>query len=468
MVAGFLAGSMLSNAQSLGSSGTVEVTVTDPTGAVVPGASVEIKNPVSGFVQSQATNQNGFAIFRDVPFNPYHMSVSAKGFTTQAKDVEVRSMVPVILTVPLAVSASQTLTVEGGAADLIETTSVAHTDIDNSLIEKLPVESVSAGLSSAITQASPGVAADSNGFFHPLGEHADTSFSIDNQPISDQQSRVFSNQISLDTVESMEVISGAPPAEYGDKTSLIARVTTKSGLGKTQPTGSIAAGYGSFGTPTVDANLAVGNGTVGTFLAISGINSGRFLDSPEFRPLHDHGNSENIFDRSDYQLDADNSFHLDLTAARSWFQTPNDYDQELAGQDQREEIRSFNVAPGYTHLFSPALLLSTNAYVRQDRIGYFPSADPFSDLPATLGETRRLTNAGIRSELSYSKGIHNFKAGVQFYHTFLSENFRIGLTDPGFNPVCFTAGGAAVAGTAFTDPAECAAAGLVTNTGFQP
>ena len=36
------------------------------------------------------------------------------------------------------------------------------------------------------------------------------------QSITDQQSKVFSNQIPLDSVQSLEVISGAPPAEFGD------------------------------------------------------------------------------------------------------------------------------------------------------------------------------------------------------------------------------------------------------------
>ena len=56
-------------------------------------------------------------------------------------------------------------------------------------------------------------------------------FSVDGQPITDQQSKVFSNQIPVDAVQSMEVIEGAPPAEYGDKTSLVIVVTTRSGLG---------------------------------------------------------------------------------------------------------------------------------------------------------------------------------------------------------------------------------------------
>ena len=65
-----------------------------------------------------------------------------------------------------------------------------------------------------------------------MGDHAENAFSLDGQPITDQQSKVFSNQIPLDAVQSMEVIGGAPPAEYGDKTTLVVDVTTRSGIGR--------------------------------------------------------------------------------------------------------------------------------------------------------------------------------------------------------------------------------------------
>ena len=48
------------------------------------------------------------------------------------------------------------------------------------------------------------------------------------------------------------------------------------------------------------------------------------------------------------------------------------------------------------------------------------------------GEDRFLTNAGIRSSISYVKGIHNLKAGVTYEQTFLQENDRLGIVDPTF------------------------------------
>jgi hypothetical protein len=99
--------------------------------------------------------------------------------------------------------------------------------VDRSLIDHLPVESPSSGLSSIVTLTSPGVAADSNGLMHGLGDHAENSFNLDGEPITDQQSKVFSNQVPAAAVQSLEVIDGAPPAEYGDKTSLVVKLTTR-------------------------------------------------------------------------------------------------------------------------------------------------------------------------------------------------------------------------------------------------
>src|SRR5678809_1508176 len=204
-----------------------------------------------------------------------------------------RSTVPVDLSIALKVEgSSESVTVEANGADLLENTSTFHTDVDRALFDKLPLESQSSSLSSLVTLSSPGIAADSNGLFHGMGDHSENSFMVDGQPITDQQSKVFSNQIPLDSIASMEVISGAPPAEFGEKTSVVINATTRSGQGMTKPTGSITTSYGSFGTADVGINLGYGGQNWGNFISASGLNSGRFLDPPEFTVFHDKGNEE--------------------------------------------------------------------------------------------------------------------------------------------------------------------------------
>ena len=444
-------------AQSTGNAGSITGTVTDPTGALVPGATVQILNPVSQYSRTATTDSAGKFSFPNVPLNAYHLSVASSGFSSTAQDVEVRSSLPVSLSISLQIGgAAETVNVQGEAGDLLENSPTFHTDVDRSLFDRLPLESSSSQLSSLVTLATPGIAADSNGLFHGMGDHAQNSFSLDGQPITDQQSKVFSNQIPLDAVQSMMVIAGAPPAEYGDKTSLVIDVTTRSGLGSTTPHGQVYASYGAFGSSNLGFNFSYGGKNWGNFIAANGMNTGRFLDPPEFGVLHAHGNLQNAFDRFDYQFSANDALHLNLDFSRSWFQNPNSYDQQyhnvngipllnpftgiqLGPSDQRSRILSFNIAPSWTHVLSPTSILTLAGFVRKDQYNYYPSADPYNDYSPNLqsesvAQFRTLLNAGALANITYVKGIHNVKAGITYEQTFLNENDSVGIVDPTLVP----------------------------------
>ncbi|MBX6359527.1 TonB-dependent receptor [Pseudacidobacterium ailaaui] len=465
------------HAQSTSNSGTITGTVTDPTGAVVPGATVTIHNPVSQYERSVTTDKTGHFQFPNVPFNPYHLTVTMSGFSNAAQDVDVNSIVPVTANISLKLGEASNTTVVVTGEDLVENDTTMHTDIDRSMMQKLPLESQSSSISSLVTLASPGVAADSNGLFHGLGDHASNSFSVDGQPISDQQSKVFSNQIPGDSVQSLEVIDGAPPAEYGDKTSLVIKVTTRSGQGMKRPTGSINTSYGTFGSVNGGFDLGYGGDNWGNFIAANGLNTGRFLDPPEFRVFHAKGNEENIFDRVDYNFTQADSIHLNLQYTRSWFQTPNAYDNlnvldqfgnSVGETDQKSKIETFNIAPTYTRLINNDAVFNFGAYARKDAYNYYPSGNPLADFSPTQSETvqqrRTLLNAGVHSDISYVKGAHNFKAGAVYEHTFLRENDSLGIVNPTLNSPCVDANGNPLNG--FTDPSQCAAAGDRPNPGF--
>jgi hypothetical protein len=428
--------SLSASAQGLGSAGSISGVVTDPNGAVVPGATVTISNPVTGYKRMVNSGADGTYRFNDVPPNNYQISVSAVGFASAQQSLVVRTSVPVSLNIALAIGGigEEIVNVTGGnASDALENIPTSHVDVDQSLITRLPVRSPGAGLSDVITNSAPGVVADSNGFFHPLGDHAQTSYSVDNQPISDQQSKAFSTSLPPNAIQSLEIITGATPAEYGDKTSLVVNAITRSGLNQKKPSGSFNTSYGSFGTVSEDATLAYGAAKFGNFTALTLERSGRFLDAPEFDVLHDKGQSGNLFDRIDYAPTTADTFHFNLFLARNKFQIPNQFDQQALGQDQRQLVHTINLAPGYVHIFNPTTVLTVNPYFRLDTVKYFPSPNAFSDQPLTFGQERRLNNTGVRADLAYVKGRNNAKFGVQLQHTFLTENSRFGITDPNFN-----------------------------------
>jgi hypothetical protein len=452
-------------AQATGQGGTIQGTVTDPSGAIAAGAEVTIHNPVSGYSQSRKSGPDGAFRLTNIPPNQYHVQITLPGFQTFQQDVAVHTQVPIQVNAALELAgSSETVNVEA-SADVLENVPSAHTDADQTLLSKLPISSSGQGLSDAITLTSAGVVADSNGFFHPQGDHGETTYVVDGQPISDQQNKTFSTQLPPNAFQSLELVSSAPNAEYGDKTGLIVNTVTRSGLGQ-KPTASLETYYGSFGTFGEDATFGIGGAKWGNFLVVDSNRSGRFLDSPEFTPFHDKGNSETVFDRIDFQPTNRDSLHLNLFVARNWFQIPDTYDQ--LDQDQRQLAKTFSFGLGYQHTFNPRTLLTVDPFVRQDRIDYYPSRDPFDDTPATVSQDRHLTNWGTRADISYANGTHNIKFGTELMQTRLVENFALGVTDPTFNPVCLTVAGSALALPNVTNPSACSGLGYVANPNLSP
>ncbi len=426
-----LAGSTQAAGQSLGGAGTLRGMVRDATGAPVPAAEVELSNPVSGFSRETRSGSDGAFAINGIPPDSYRLLVSLAGFQTFAANVAIRSAIPMERDVRLEVAGQQaSVTVLATPDDLVENKAAASDIVDRRLLAILPTSSADSGLNDAIIHTTAGVAADSNGFFHPLGDHAGVSYVIDGQPVSDQRNKIFSTSIPANAIQSMEIISGSPAAEYGDKTSLVINAATRSGLGQ-RHTGSFMATYGSFGTIGEEATLGLGGARWGNFITVNSQRTGRFLDTPEFWPMHDIGNTGTVFDRVDFQPSGRDAFHLDLMVARNWLQIPNTYDQPR--QDQKQRVVSFNLAPGYQRTIDSKTLISINAFVRRDQVDYYPSRNLLDDSPATLAQERFLTNFGAHADVSRVEGKHNWKAGLNAVQTRLDEAFRLGITDAAYN-----------------------------------
>jgi hypothetical protein len=452
--------------QSLGNAGTIEGNVVDPSGAAVPKAAVTIHNAVTGYTQSTTTGSDGSFRLVNIPPNPYRLEVAAPGFNTFEQNVDIRGGVPVQVKASMALAGAQTTVNVEASAAILEVDPSAHVDADRSTLLKIPAIDPGGSLSQAITYSTGGVAADGNGFFHPLGDHAQASFIIDGQPISDQQSKVFSTQLPTIAIQSMEVVTGTPEAEFGDKSSLIANITTRSGLGAGRVFGNLDATYGSFGSAGGSAALGFGNSQVGNFLGLDGLRSGHFLDTPEFRPFHDIGNNETAFDHFDYQPNGQNILHVNLFSARNWIQIPNDLDQ--LPQDQHQKVVTWSIAPGFQHTISPHALWTINPYIRKDEFFYYGSRDPLADFPSTQNQSRQLLNWGVKSDVSYVTGRHDLKVGIDLKQTRLREIFGFGITDPGFNSPCIDNTGAAIPDPTLTDPNQCVKAGYEPNTADNP
>ena len=114
------------NAPAQSSSGTIQGVVKDPTGAVVSGAKVEISYTVSGFHRETITGGGGDFRFTNIPFNPYHLVITAKTFAPHIQDVDVRSGVPVVLDAGIGTASDAALAMELGCDAVLLATAVTR------------------------------------------------------------------------------------------------------------------------------------------------------------------------------------------------------------------------------------------------------------------------------------------------------------------------------------------------------
>jgi hypothetical protein len=141
-----LAFACIAFAQGGGATTSMSGTVTDTSGAIIPGASVAVKSNTTSTTFEAVTNENGYFTVPSLDPGSYTVSVTLMGFKTAVlNDVRVNASTPASVKVTLEVGGiTDTVVVEGGA-EIIQTTSAAVTStIDTNQILKIPTGSRSA------------------------------------------------------------------------------------------------------------------------------------------------------------------------------------------------------------------------------------------------------------------------------------------------------------------------------------
>ena len=214
-------------------SGTVRGTVLGPDDKPLAAVLVVLRNRISGFNAEVTTGRDGSFRFFNVPFNPYELHIDTQGFAAVHRPVDVRNTIPVILEVKLdlpAVSESVSVMAEPSAVVLETDNTMSHVDIDKTQIARVPAPVPMRAMEEIVT-STPGFAMDENGRFHFQGAHSQSEYVIDGQTIADQTGVTFSNSIDPSIAQSLEIIYGNVPAEYGEKVGAVINMSTKSGLG---------------------------------------------------------------------------------------------------------------------------------------------------------------------------------------------------------------------------------------------
>jgi outer membrane receptor protein involved in Fe transport len=406
--------------------GSVQGVVKDPGGALVPNAQITVTQPVTGYRQTTQTDAQGSFKLVNLPFNTYKVRAEATGFQPAEESIDLESTVPLNVELSLSLeqtTAAVTVTTETGAMIEPDRTS-SDTDIGQTILER-PIGAAPSRAIESIVASTPGFVTDDNGRMHPRGSESQVQYVVDGVPITDNLSAIFSTSLDARTLRTVEVLTGGIPAEFGDKLAGVINVNTRSGLeGPTQ--GGISFSGGSFSTGETAVDFSTHTKKLGFLTNLSASTSQRYLDPPTLDNFHNFGRTGKGFFRLDYQFDANNSLRGVFNFGGSNFEVPNRFNQEVAGQDQRQRLRDNSQNISFQHIFSANTVAQFSFFHRQNNAQLISNT---LSTPVVANQDRTLENYGAIGSLALTRRSHNIKLGAQVTITPVDEHFNFYPTE---------------------------------------
>jgi len=305
-------------------------------------------------------------------------------------------------------------------------------------------------LNQVVMQA-PEVAQDSFGQFHVRGEHNGLQYRI-NGIILPEGISVFGQSLDPRLIESMTLVTGALPAEYGLRTAGIIDLTTKSGL--LEPGGAVSVYGGSHGTVQPSVNYGGSSGSLSYFASGDFLRNDLGIESPDgsSNPIHDHTTQTHGFGYLEDILNSENRIAVMLGSSVGQFQIPNQNGLEpplgltVNGQtafpsqnldEHQREVTQFGVL-SWQHS-AGALDVQTSLTARYSSLTFIP------DFPGDLLFTGIAQDAfkqnvayALQSDGAYKlNDTHTIRAGLflQSDHSISDTTSQVLLTDSTGTPL---------------------------------
>src|SRR5579863_3011553 len=304
-----------------------------------------------------------------------------------------------------------------------------------------------APLNQVLLQA-PGVAQDSFGQIHVRGDHANLQFRIDGVQLP-EGINVFGQALETRLAQSVSLITGALPAQYGFRTAAVIDIETKTGL--LDPGGSISMYGGNQGWLQPSFEYGGHVGQVNYFISGDFLHNSIGIENPtpSFNPIHDQTDQQRGFAFISGIVDPTTRVSAILGTSRSQLQIPNnpgqtpglgltvngqtDFDSSRLNENQRE-ITHYGIVSLQKKLDDIDFQVSafnrySSAYFTPDLLGDLL----FNGIAQTA--YRRSIATGTQADGSYRIGDdHTLRAGyfVQGERsTSASDSLVIGLNPDG-------------------------------------
>src|ERR1035437_943138 len=227
------------------STATLSGTVSDPTGAVLPNAQVQVHSLATGADRVITTDGAGLYVVPSLQPGDYQVRVSAPGFsayTVQKMTLEVDAKATINIKLALA-SAGETVQVESVASQIESQTMTVGQVINRTTVQEIPLNGrhfldltvltpggVVAPTAGNLTGASRGLGANS---FITAGNREDSvNFQINGVNLNDMAQNQITFQPSINTTSEFKIDNSTFSAEYGRSSGSIVNVSTRSGTNR--------------------------------------------------------------------------------------------------------------------------------------------------------------------------------------------------------------------------------------------
>jgi outer membrane cobalamin receptor len=404
--------------------GELRIKVTDPSGLAAP-STVELVSQSNQIRQKLETDSEGALTVKRLRFGLYRVRVEHQGFSPLTGLVEIRSALPKDYRVTLGVAPIENVVVVSDSTTLIDPHSATTAQqIGQDSLENRPSSLAGRSLIDVI-DTQPGWLLEANGVLHPRGSEYQVQYVVDGMPLLENRSPSFSPELEADDAQSVTILTGGYPAEYGRKLGGVIQVATSR---NSQPGfhGSAVVSGGSFATAGGQLLGEYGWGRNTVTLTADAERTDHYLDPPIIQ--NDTNSGTNTDFSAHYERDLTDrdriGFILRHGAAR--FEVPNEQVQQAAGQRQDRGARETTGQFSYQHIFSSNLIGDLRGMARDIEASLW--SNPLS-IPIQPAQDRGLRETYLKGTVSVHFPRHELKAGVEADFGSLHENFHYLITD---------------------------------------
>jgi outer membrane cobalamin receptor len=410
--------------------GELRLKVTDPAGLAIP-SSVELVSQSNQVRQQLQTDSDGLLVVKRLAFGVYRVRVTHEGFSSLSSLIEVRSALPKEYRVTLGLAPLETVVVVNDGETLLDPHRSSTADhIGPQTLQDHPMSLPGRSLIDLV-DAQPGWLLEANGVLHPRGSEYQVQYVVDGMPLMENRSPGFSPELEADDVQSVTILTGGYPAEYGRKLGGVIEVTSTRDLTPGLHGKAVING-GSFGTVGGDLLGEYGWGKNTLTLGADADRTDHYLDPPVEQNYTNSGTNTDF--EAHYERDLTDSDRIGVIVRRgqSRFDVPNEQVQEAAGQRQDRGTQETTGQFSYQHIFSANLIGDLRGMVRDISTDLW--SNPLAT-PIIAAQDRGLRETYLKASVSAHVARNEIKAGVEADFGSLREAFNYRITDPSqFDP----------------------------------